>query len=168
MKGLIEIYHASTERVEKPDCSLGRSNLDFGQGFYLTDIYEQAHMWAHRRALRNGGDAIINVYTLDREGLLSEARSKIFDSYDEEWLRFIVACRNGEPVWKDFDYIEGGVADDRIINTVTMYMQGYMPKDEALNRLRYLKPNNQICIISQSLLDKYLVFTDCITLDNNG
>lgn len=148
--------HASTERVEKPDCTLGRDNLDFGRGFYLTDIYEQANMWAHRRAIRKNAPAMVNVYNLDREGLLSESRSKIFDSYDEEWIQFIVACRNGDPVWKDFDYIEGGVADDRIINTVTMYMQGYLSKEETIKRLSYLKPNNQICIINQSLLDNIL------------
>lgn len=168
MSDKIEIYHASTERVEKPDCSKGRSNLDFGRGFYLTDIYDQACMWAHRRALRDNATAMLNVYTLDRNALLAEANAKFFSSYDEEWLAFIVACRSGEPVWQEYDYIEGGVANDRVINTVSMYMQGYMSKEKALERLRYLKPNNQICIINQSLIDKYLVFSDCIILEKNG
>ena len=34
----IEVYHAGTDRVERPDCRHGRVDLDFGQGFYLTDI----------------------------------------------------------------------------------------------------------------------------------
>ena len=32
--------------------------------------------------------------------------------------------------------------------------------DQALGKLRYTSPNNQICILSQSLLDKYLRFVD--------
>lgn len=36
------LYHGSDSIVEKPDVTCGRSDLDFGQGFYLTDIREQA------------------------------------------------------------------------------------------------------------------------------
>lgn len=42
----IEVYHAGTERVDAPDCNRGRVNLDFGQGFYITDIYDQAYKFA--------------------------------------------------------------------------------------------------------------------------
>ncbi len=42
----IIVYHGSTEKVETPICKLGRKNLDFGQGFYVTNRYEQAVKWA--------------------------------------------------------------------------------------------------------------------------
>lgn len=32
------LYHGSTVIVEYPICKLGRKNLDFGQGFYLTAL----------------------------------------------------------------------------------------------------------------------------------
>lgn len=51
MTDVIEIYHAATERIETPDCRRGRRNLDFGQGFYLTDIYDQALVWATRKSM---------------------------------------------------------------------------------------------------------------------
>lgn len=38
----IIVYHGGTEIVENPMCAFGRKNLDFGQGFYVTDIKEQA------------------------------------------------------------------------------------------------------------------------------
>jgi hypothetical protein len=38
----ITVYHGGTERVDVPICRLGRENLDFGRGFYVTDIKEQA------------------------------------------------------------------------------------------------------------------------------
>ena len=42
----ITVYHGGTERVDVPICRLGRENLDFGRGFYVTDIKEQACRWA--------------------------------------------------------------------------------------------------------------------------
>lgn len=164
----IEVYHAGTDRVENPDCLRGRKNLDFGQGFYVTDIYEQAHSFSISKSRDRKQPALINTYLLDRKSILEESRHKIFENYDENWLDFIVACRAGNDVWKDFDYIEGGVADDRVIDTVNMYVQGFISKERALQNLIYLKPNNQICILNQHMLDKHLNFIDCLTIPTNG
>lgn len=163
-KGIIEVYHAGTEIIETPKCGVGRKNLDFGQGFYLTDIYDQALNFARSKAVDRKSPGIINVYLLDKGALLQEAKSLIFEKYDDAWLEFIVACRAGEKVWTEYDYIEGGVADDRVINTVNLYIQGYISKERALQNLRYLKPNNQICIINQDLLNRHLKFTESLTL----
>lgn len=48
----------------------------------------------------------------------------------------------------------------RVIDTVEDYISGNITVDQALGKLRYTSPNNQICILSQSLLDKYLRFVD--------
>lgn len=160
----IEVYHAGTEKVEYPACRYGRENLDFGQGFYITDIYDQAYNFAQSKSRERRKPALINVYLLDRKALLEEAHSLIFDCYNEEWLEFIVECRSGGDVWKEYDYIEGGVADDRVIDTVNMYIEGFISRDRALNNLRYLKPNNQICILNQNMLDKHLKFTECLKI----
>lgn len=162
--GIIEVYHAGTDIVETPDCKIGRKNLDFGQGFYLTDIYDQALNFARSKSDDRKSPGIINVYLLDKASLLQEAKSLIFDNYDDDWLDFIVACRAGKDIWRDFDYVEGGVANDRVINTINLYIQGYISKERALQNLRYLKPNNQICILSQDLLNRHLRFTNSLTL----
>lgn len=164
MENKIEIYHAATESVVRPLCGTGRKNLDFGPGFYLTDVYDQAVMWAYRRSSERQQPAILNVYILDRENMFKEARVKIFENYDKDWLNFIVACRKGEPVWEEFDYIEGGVANDRVIDTVNLYINGLISEDGALRRLRFLRPNNQICILNQDMLDRYLMFNEAIEL----
>lgn len=39
-----------------------------------------------------------------------------------------------------------------------MYMMGLMSADVALQRLAQHKPNNQICILNQEVVDKYLTF----------
>ena len=161
----IEVYHAGTDRVERPDCRYGRADLDFGQGFYLTDIYDQAYNFAIAKSRERRCHPLINVYLLDRKAILEESRSLIFDRYDEDWLEFIVECRSGGNIWKEYDYIEGGVADDRVIDTVNMYIAGFISKERALNNLRYLRPNNQICILNQKLLDKHLKFKECLKID---
>ncbi len=58
MENKIEIYHAATDTISKPLCGVGRKNLDFGPGFYLTDVYDQAVMWANRRASERQSPAI--------------------------------------------------------------------------------------------------------------
>ena len=57
-----------------------------------------------------------------------------------------------------YDYIEGGVANDRVIDTINLYMAGLMDSDTALRRLAIHRPNNQICLLNQELTDKYLIY----------
>lgn len=165
---IVEVYHAGTDIVDFPDCKRGRINLDFGQGFYVTDIYDQAYNFALAKSRDRKQPPLINSYLLNRKAIIEEAKVKIFNSYGEEWLDFIVACRSGKNIWKNYDYVEGGVADDRVIDTINMYLQGFISKDRALRNLRYLKPNNQICILSQDMLDRHLKFVDCLNISTNG
>lgn len=152
------MYHGGTDIVEAPVCKFGRQNLDFGQGFYITDLREQAVSWACQTAKRRGMAPVLNRYRLNREAILSEGRCKVFLAYDREWLEFIVASRRGIPVYDSYDYIEGGVANDRVVDTVNLYMLGLMDEATALQRLSEHQPNNQMCILMQELADKYLVY----------
>ena len=38
----MKVYHGSTIIVREPLANVGRRNLDFGEGFYVTDLREQA------------------------------------------------------------------------------------------------------------------------------
>ena len=154
----IIVYHGATAVVEKPICTYGRPNLDFGRGFYVTDIRKQAEEWAKLVAIRRGKAPVLNTYRLMRESILSNAKCKVFKAYDEQWLDFIVASRQGQNVANTFDYIEGGVANDRVIDTIILYMVGLMDKQTALQRLSLHKPNNQMCLLSQEIINKYLLF----------
>lgn len=107
------------------------------------------------------------MYLLRQEDLISDVglRARIFTEYNDEWLDFIVGNRLGQDLWKEYDYIEGGVANDRVVDTIDLYMTGFIPRQEAIDRLKYLKPNNQICISSQDLIDNYMTFKDSIIID---
>ena len=59
----MKVYHSSTVKVEYPDTAHSRSYLDFGRGFYLTTIREQAVKYAER-FLRRGSEAWLNTYEM--------------------------------------------------------------------------------------------------------
>ena len=57
-----------------------------------------------------------------------------------------------------YDIIEGGIANDKVFNTVELFFDGLIDKAEALKRLQYEKPNWQICFKTQSIIDTYLQY----------
>lgn len=154
------VYHTSTVEISAPDICHSREGLDFGKGFYCTLIRQQAVTYGQRFRLR-GKPAILNEYTLDPEYVNSNFRK--FDSYDQEWLDFIMANRQNLPV-RPYDIIEGGIADDKIFRTIDLYLSGDITKTDALNRLRFEKPNHQICFRSQEAIDRYLHFSSSTKL----
>ena len=150
------LYHGSNVIVEQPLVSIGRKDLDFGPGFYLTPLFEQASKWAVRiKTIRRAKQAIVNTFEFT---LPQDCKVKRFDAYDKEWLDFIVDSRKGKQPWSGYDIIEGGVADDRVIDAVEAYINGYADVEHTLRQLAYHKPNYQICILSQEIVDKYLQF----------
>lgn len=155
---MLTVYHGSTEKVETPICRFGRKNLDFGQGFYVTDIREQAITWANNMSRNRNMPALLNRYHLDREAILKQAKCKIFTAYDEEWLTFIIGNRSGEDLAQKYDYVEGGVANDRVIDTINLYMAGLIDSTSALRELSKHQPNNQICILNQDIVNNYLIY----------
>lgn len=142
-------YHGSFLEVAKSDLMHSRPNLDFGRGFYVTPLYEQAVKWCGKFKCR-GKTGVISRYNYDEN---QEAELKIlkFDSYSEEWLDFILNCRT-EKDSTDYDLVVGGIANDKVFNTVELFFDGLINKTEAINRLRYEKPNLQICFRTDKAL----------------
>ena len=158
------LYHGATVRVEHPLCDFGRPDLDFGRGFYLTYLKEQAEEWAARQADSRKEPGVLNVYEFDRESAIKEYRYLLFPEYDRNWLHFIVDSRNGLKPWVDYDIIEGGIANDRVVDTVNLFSLGLMDEEMALARLSEHHPNNQICILNQGVIEKYISFKEVIEL----
>lgn len=158
------LYHGGTEAVMQPDCKKGRPDLDFGQGFYVTMLQDQAEGFARRKARDRKGKPVISVYEFDYEAAIKDCAYLNFEFYDEAWLDFVVDSRSGLKPWIDYDIVEGGVANDRVIDTVELYAIGILDKASALGRLSEHQPNHQICILSQTILDKYLKFVEVIEL----
>lgn len=156
----LTLYHGSTHRVEQPLVALGRKNLDFGQGFYLTTYREQAMQWALRQqVMRRSEEAWLNEYILDLDGVEAGGyRRKLLEGYNREWLDFIAASRHGKEPWKGYDLIEVGVANDKVVDAVEAYLAGLADEEHTLNKLAYALPNNQICLLNQHLVDTCLTY----------
>ena len=166
---IVTLYHGSTLRVEHPLVALGRQNLDFGQGFYLTTYREQAVQWALRQqVMRRSEVAWLNEYRLDMDKVNAERFvQKRLEGYDAEWLDFISASRHGEKPWLGYDLIEGGVADDKVVDAVEAYLAGLADVEHTLNKLAYALPNNQICLLNQRLIDTCLKYVDSYCINES-
>lgn len=144
------LYHGSYLEIAEPDLTHSRPNVDFGRGFYVTPMYVQASKWCGKFK-RRGRDGIISRYVFD-EGREAELKTLKFDSYSEDWLDFILNCRRGKDT-TDYDLVAGGVANDKVFNTVELFFDGLIDKKEAIERLRYEKPNLQICFRTEKALE---------------
>lgn len=145
------VYHGSYLEITKPDLKHSRQNVDFGRGFYTTPLYEQAEKWCGKFK-RQGKNDIISCYEFD-ESLYDVLKVLKFDTYSEEWLDFIMNCRRGKDT-TDYDIVIGGVSNDKVFNTVELFFDGLINKTEAIKRLRYEKPNLQICFRSEKALEQ--------------
>ena len=149
------VWHGSNVPVEKPDTVHSRARVDFGPGFYVTPIREQAcHLCT--RYLRLGQTSCLSRYALD-EAALDGFSILHFPGYGDSWLEFVLSCRRGldRTTW---DVVWGGVANDKVFNTVELFFNGLILKDEALRRLRFAAANEQICFRTQAAIDACLRF----------
>ena len=152
----MKVYHASSVTVERPDTEHSRSFLDFGQGFYVTTLEQQAIEYG-QRFLRRGREAWLNVYELNDS--LDGWQVLSFDAYDESWLDFVSECRAGR-TQGDWDIVRGGIANDKVFRTLDLYFSGDIGKQDALRRLVYEKPNYQLCFRTQQAIDQCLTYVD--------
>ncbi len=157
---MIELFHTSLQMIPEPDTKHSRSNLDFGRGFYLTSIKDQTMQYAERFDYRQK-TVWMNLYNLRKDWTGWNVKS--FDKYDEEWLDFVTDCRL-EKDMSDYDMVIGGVADDRVFETVDLYFAGGMSKEVALSRLAFEHPNIQYCIRSERMLRDCLIYKESIKL----
>ena len=155
------VFHGSSIEVATPDVCHSRPRVDFGPGFYVTTLYEQARKWSLR--FKDAGDAaVISRYCCDEKAYAAH-QVLTFTEYSEDWLDFVLRCRRGDDE-TPYEIIAGGVANDRVFNTVELFFEGLIDKGEAIRRLRFEKPNWQICFRTQKAIDECLTFEGSDTL----
>ena len=143
------VYHGGSVAISVPDLVHSRKAVDFGPGFYVTPIREQAIRWSEKRKRRDG-TAVVSRYEFD-EAAVDGLKILRFDSYSEEWLDFIVACRRLQDA-SDWDIVVGGVANDKVFDTLEAFFDGFATKEQTIGRLRIATPNLQICLRSEVAL----------------
>lgn len=111
------LYHGSNTAIDGIDLNRCRPYKDFGRGFYLTDIREQAQRMAARTARMFSGNPTLTMFEFDlEEAQSSELKVKVFKEPDWEWARFVMSNRdiNTTQPCHDYDIVIGPVADDTI------------------------------------------------------
>lgn len=140
--GKMTVYHGSYTTVKVPKIVKSKNTKDFGPGFYCTVIREQAKRWAKRY-----DTPTLNLYTVRMNTSLSILE---FATMTEEWLNFIIACRNNVP--HDYDIVIGAMANDQIYNYIADYIDGIITKDQFWSLARFKYPTHQISFCSPDAL----------------
>ena len=157
----MKLYHGSNVIVDAPDVDHSREKIDFGRGFYVTPVYEQAVKWAER--FKDAGDkAYLSVFDLD-ETVLAGLKVLDFPDHSGDWLDFIVSSRMGNDVG-GYDIVRGGVANDKVFDTCELYFRGLISKEMAIDRLKFTSPNLQLCFKNNRTIRDTLFFIESITL----
>jgi len=142
----MKVYHGSYIKIDKIDLSKSKPNKDFGKGFYVTKFRHHAEEWAKIIGEKNGTEGFVSEFEFSENDFTkSICKIKRFDAYDEDWLDFVVANRdkNNETA-HDYDIVIGPVADDKVQNTLRLYLKGKISKEKFLKMLTYHEETHQI------------------------
>lgn len=137
------IYHGSYCEVKEPKIIKSKYKKDFGEGFYCTILEEQAIKWAKKYDTK-----ILNLYEYNES---SNLNIKEFTMMTEEWLDFIVKCRNGFK--HDYDIVIGAMADDQIYNYITDYVNGDITREAFWELAKFRHPTHQIAFCTDLSLE---------------
>lgn len=160
------VYHGSTLEIHTPDVDHSSHNLDFGKGFYVTTVKEQAERWAKRKAdLADATRGAVTTYELT--DVLDSFIVRDFGDDLESWIDFVCACRDGEDIYKKYDIISGKVANDKVYRVVDMYRRNIWDKERAIKEMRAYEAYDQIAFITQDAIDSMLTYMDSYEVKTN-
>jgi hypothetical protein len=139
------LYHGTYTDFLTIDLSLCRPYKDFGTGFYLTDLREQAEKMAVKKARIYSGSPVIQEYEFD-EALLTngELLVKQFTAPDQEWAEFIYNNRSRTVNFHhDYDIVTGPIANDGVAYLLDRYEEGTLSLDQFAQELKFRDLNSQ-------------------------
>ena len=139
----MRIYHGSLAAIENPEIRVGAYNKDFGQGFYCTEFQTQAERWAKRFET-----PVVSVYEYS---LKSGLNALVFDEMTDEWLDFIVDCRNGKT--HTYDIVIGAMANDQVWNYVADFVSGILTREQFWVLAKFKRPTHQIAFCTTTAFE---------------
>lgn len=141
------LYHGTYTDIDTIDLDKCMPYKDFGKGFYLTDIEQQAIDMATRKSrLVPGTTPVVLKYEFDEAHLTDGFLQVIsFERPTEEWARFIIANRyNPEnKVIHAYDIVIGPIADDGVALQIGLFRDGLIDLAALAKALEYKKLNKQ-------------------------
>jgi hypothetical protein len=171
---MIDIYHGSVNKVEKPLFGEGKPFNDYGRGFYCTEHVELAKEWA----CSSDSDGYANHYQLDLTGLsvlnLNGTEYNILN-----WLAILLENRKfnvaeGMPQrakiylleyfkvdYKKYDIIIGYRANDSYFSYAGDFVNGTLSLSDLSEAMRLGKLGEQVVLKSKKAFDA-LTFVEAI------
>ena len=152
----MKLYHGTNCNFETIDLHLCSPNKDFGQGFYLTDIYKQAEYMALRKTRQAGvGEPIVLEFEFDEKLLRSkDFQVRRFEKPSESWAKFILDNRHGDGYVHNYDIVIGPVADDGVALQLRRYTENLISMRNLVKELTYRKLNRQYCFCTERAILK--------------
>ncbi len=134
---MIRLYHGSNIAIEEIDLKKTRPYKDFGRGFYLTSMKEQAQKMAQRV-------------------------SRIFEEPSKEWALFVINNRNRD--YQDiysmecnhdnkYDLVIGPVADDDLALLFRQFSGGLISVEVLVEAMKFKKLTNQYSFHTERALE---------------
>ena len=146
---MLTLYHGTNTTFEKIDLSKCLPHKDFGKGFYLTTIRQQAMARAKNKCNFEGGTPIVLAYHIN-ENEFANLKIKRFEGTSEEWANFIFTNRNKRSTMQhDYDVVIGPVADDGVIASIHLYETKVIDLEAFLKRLEFAHPTIQYAFCTE-------------------
>ena len=142
------LYHGTNCSINGIDLTMCKPYKDFGSGFYLTTIKEQAEKMATRVARIYGGSPIVNVFKYNPDDNL-QLNVKEFTRPNEEWARFVINNRNGNAsdmpnnLDNRFDIVIGPIANDDLALLFRQFTNGMISIEVLIKEMEFKKLTNQ-------------------------
>lgn len=158
---VINLYHGGEYPVREPlprPPKTTRSH-DFGLGFYATTSLDQARRWVGVRIRQNVyAKGVVSSFVFNSDALTGRAlKVRVFEGPTSEWFDFVMANRHDVNFTHDYDLVMGPVANDNVYETLTLFEDGILTKEEAIVRLRTYKLVDQVFFHSEAAL-KFLSY----------
>lgn len=156
------LFHGSNTDIAHIDQSKCRPNKDFGKGFYLTTIREQAVRMAQRVARMYGGVPILNIYDFDNSAdKLDALNIRHFDGPSVEWAQFVITNRNATKLKEPqedsnidgrFDLVIGPIANDDLALLFRQFSEGTISVETLVSEMKFKKLTDQYSFHSERAL----------------
>ena len=148
------LYHGSNTDIKTIDLAMCRPYKDFGRGFYLTVLKEQAEKMAKRVARLYGGIPVVNTFEIEDDFFnRNDIRIKDFGTKtSEEWARFVMNNRNRRfQFFSDqecnldnkYDIVIGPIANDDMAVLFRQYENGIISFENMVSGMIYKETTNQ-------------------------
>lgn len=143
----MKVYHGSDTPIEEIDLEKCKYGKDFGRGFYVTKLKEQAETMSARVSKWSREKPVVSEFDFDEFALIdNELKILVFDDYTDEWFDFVILNRRNKEKRQvhNYDIVEGPVANDKISTQIDDYLEGTISKEQFFSDLIH-NPSHQIC-----------------------